>query len=66
LDFTWSCNRVIFVDISRAQDALSAYFPNGVVEFFLVGVVAKVARALKREAEILAGTDARKVVNCAA
>jgi hypothetical protein len=66
LDFTCIYNRAVFVDILPTQDALSADFPNGMVECFLVGVVAKVARALKREIEILAGTDARKIVAGAA
>jgi hypothetical protein len=58
LEFTWSCTHIVFIDIPRTQDAVSADIPNGMVKSFLVGVVAKVARALKCEVEILAGTDA--------
>jgi hypothetical protein len=65
LGSTLNCTLVVFVDIPSAQDVLAANFPHGMEERFLVVIITHVVCALKREVEILAGTDAREVVGCA-
>jgi hypothetical protein len=65
LGFTLDCTVAVVIDIPSIQNSVAADLPHGTVKRFLIGIIAHVARALEREAEVLAGTYARKVVSCA-